>query len=730
MNFYKTIKELNLQYQFNFVHIALEREGLRIKNNMLSDTPHPTSLEPKELHNYITTDFSESQLEFITPYFPEVEKAYNFLDLLYDIAIKEMDDTEFIWPYSMPCKINSDSEVKLANYSYSNSDKGMDFTKYREYLSKKYSNKKQLISGIHFNFSLPDKLIDDLNTDNEDLKSFKNKLYMKIINNYERYKFLVILFLGATPYDDNMKDPMISIRSSKDGYKNSRIIPLDYSSFENYIDSVNLACDSKEIYDSRELYTCSRIKNGHKPMMETIMETGIQYVEIRNIDLNPYEKVGISLEDMNFIKNILLFCLFTDEEAIYFEKEDYITASLPHENTFIRELNMTLKDYSLLTLKKMHKLFDELQIHNNIANYIDKLNTGDLLFKKVAKDIETKGYSLFNAHLFEKYKNSVDEYSIKGYTLELSTVVLINDAIRRNLFVKIIDEKSNFISISNKIKREYIKNANMTSLDNYSSVLAVENKSVTKYILDENNISVPTGKSFTNKELALKYAKTLNSFVVKPVNSNFGNGISIFKEGYNNSVVKAIEFAFTFDNSIIIEEFIDGTEYRFLVINHKVEAILERVPANVTGNGTSTIAELIDIKNSDAIRGVNHEKPYEKIICDEIVTDYLKSSNLTLDSIPTYNEIVFLRKNTNISTGGDGIDHTDTMPEIFIKTAEEATKKLNIKICGVDMMIKNKNKKDYAILEMNFNPAIYIHNYPSVGLNRDIGNKILDALGF
>ncbi|MGL5357408.1 MAG: bifunctional glutamate--cysteine ligase GshA/glutathione synthetase GshB, partial [Cetobacterium sp.] len=202
------------------------------------------------------------------------------------------------------------------------------------------------------------------------------------------------------------------------------------------------------------------------------------------------------------------------------------------------------------------------------------------------------------------------------------------------------------------------------------------------------------------------------------------------KEDYD----KAVEMAFKEDNSILIESFVKGKEYRIFVVGDEVVGILHRVPANVLGDGIKNIEELVFQKNLDPLRGIGYKTPLEKIKLGEAEKMFLKTQNLNIQYIPKKDEIVYLRENSNISTGGDSIDFTDEVLNQYKSIAIKAAKAVGAKICGVDMMIEDTSSLDvennYSIIELNFNPAIHIHCYPYKGKNRNLGEKILNALGF
>ncbi|MBU3812633.1 MAG: bifunctional glutamate--cysteine ligase GshA/glutathione synthetase GshB, partial [Candidatus Niameybacter stercoravium] len=218
-----------------------------------------------------------------------------------------------------------------------------------------------------------------------------------------------------------------------------------------------------------------------------------------------------------------------------------------------------------------------------------------------------------------------------------------------------------------------------------------------------------------------------------PKSTNFGKGISIFPEGTQvEDLESAFKEAFKHDNTVLVEEFIKGKEYRFLVIGEEVVGILHRVPANVVGDGVHTIKELVSLKNQDPLRGEGYRRPLEKIHLDETARLFLKAQGLDFESIPEEGICIYLRENSNISTGGDSIDYTDLICDYFKQLAVEASHAAGAKICGVDMMIENvaDSNSSYAVIELNFNPAIHIHSYPYKGKERNIAQKILKLLGF
>ncbi|HEX2946993.1 MAG TPA: bifunctional glutamate--cysteine ligase GshA/glutathione synthetase GshB [Clostridia bacterium] len=326
---------------------------------------------------------------------------------------------------------------------------------------------------------------------------------------------------------------------------------------------------------------------------------------------------------------------------------------------------------------------------------------------------------------------------LKYEGLELSTRIVITEALRRGIEVDILDSGDNFIRLRKDGRTEYIKQATRTSADTYISPLIMENKEVTKIVLRENGINVPRGVTVRSEAEALLVFNDFmpGDMVVKPKSTNFGKGVVILKQPYGEEdYLGAVKQALGFDEYVMLEEFVPGREFRFLVIGDEVAAILHRVPANVTGDGIHTIEELVREKNKDPLRGKGYVTPLEKIKLGSIESEYLAFQGKAFGYVPQENETVYLRENSNISTGGDSIDFTDEILDEYKDIAVRAAKAVGARICGADIIIRDITAKpddtNYSIIELNFNPALHIHDFPYRGKNRHVEENVLNLLGF
>ena len=737
-------------------YFGIEREALRVNlDGTLASTEHPKAFGDKLLNPYITPDFSESQIEMITPPLESLESAHEFLTLLYQIVSTELKN-ERLWPQSMPCLLEKNQEIPIATFNPT--ENGIKAMNYRQFLMKKYGGKKQLISGIHFNFSFSDGLMEKLfeNSDKtEDFKSFKNKIYLKVARNYLRYRWLLIYFLGATPkvnqtYSSDYKEDFVSFRNSSYGYHNKKNIHVDYDTIENYIESLRDSIEKGFISTPKEFYSSIRLKPlDPDNFLESLQENGIQYLEIRSIDLNPFEKEGISLEDLKFIHLFMLFLLdLEEEEGLNWKKEsdkneDDVAKYGMDENLILLKNGKTVKmrDWIkeiFVTLYQLNNQFNlgMIKVLKHKEPQIEKYQL--TLSAKVNHEINRKGYKEAFLKLANYYHERAIEhpYQVPGYEdLELSTQLLISEAIKRGIHIDILDRPENFIQFKQGNQVQLVKQATKTALDSYIAILAMENKEVTKQILRQQGIPVPKGQLYENIETARHSFDSFKSkaVVVKPKSTNFGLGITIFnKLGDKFEWEAALKDAFSHDQSVIVEEFQPGNEYRFLIVDNELVGVLQRIPANVIGDGSHTIEQLIEIKNQNNLRGTGYQRPLEKIQIDQQVHYYLKMQNYSVNDIPSKGQQIYLRENSNISTGGDSLDMTEAIPEFFKSQAIDAVKRIGARICGVDMIIEDIKdiNASYSIIELNFNPAIHIHAFPFKGKSRNAAPFILKSLGF
>lgn len=750
MKFKEVLQQKNVKPYLLSARFGLEKESQRTTfDGQLAKTDHPKSLGDRSYHPYIQTDFSETQMELITPVATSIREMLRYLAAIHDVAQRSMNKHEMLWPLSMPPKLpTNDREIMIAKLDQ------FDGVLYRRYLAKEYGKRKQMISGIHFNFEFSVELVEQLfaaQTEYATIEAFKNVLYMKVARNYLRYRWLITYLFGASPVsevgffqqnEEQPNEPVRSIRNSSFGYKNNENVQVSYESLEQYTSGIQQMVEDGILSEEKEFYSAVRLRGGKQ--MADLPKTGVRYIELRNLDLNPFAPLGTDQESLEFLHLFMLFLLWTDEKEApndWVATGEFLNEQVALGHPYAQVKMIAEGDRIFAEMDEMILSLGLFRVQKLVDVHRSQLRTPDLTVAgKMWTIIENNSNRELGVIFGKEYQGMTMErpYQLAGFRdMELSTQLFLFDAIQKGIHVEILDEQEQFLKLSHQGHIEYVKNANMTSKDTYIVPLIMENKTVTKKLLAEAGFHVPSGDEFHTFEAAeqayMKYAE--RGFVIKPKTTNYGVGITIFKEGASLvDYTEALRLAFKEDSAILIEEFLPGTEYRFFVLDNQVRAVLLRVPANIVGDGVRSVEALVAEKNLDPLRGTDHRAPLEIIQLGELERLMLKEQNLLITSVPEKDQIVYLRENSNISTGGDSIDVTDQLDESYKKIAVEAVKALGAKVCGIDLIIPDlsikgeKSGKMYGIIEANFNPAMHMHAYTYAGKGRQLTMAVLQML--
>lgn len=273
------------------------------------------------------------------------------------------------------------------------------------------------------------------------------------------------------------------------------------------------------------------------------------------------------------------------------------------------------------------------------------------------------------------------------------------------------------------------------TITNKTSHIAVDiacNKEQTKKMLQAASIPVAGGGICTTEEGLEEIIGQIGyPIVLKPLDGNHGKGASINVNNFEDAKA-GLEFAQKYGSRVIVEKFITGFDFRVLVIDNKVVAAAQRVPAHIKGNGKNTIQELIDTENLDPRRGYGHENVLTEITVDRDTTDLLAKKGYTLETVPADSEIVYLKSTANLSTGGTSVDVTDLMHPENIFLSERISRVIGLDVCGIDIMAENLTQplkeNGGVILEVNAAPGFRMHLAPSEGLPRNVAAPVIDML--
>lgn len=311
-----------------------------------------------------------------------------------------------------------------------------------------------------------------------------------------------------------------------------------------------------------------------------------------------------------------------------------------------------------------------------------------------------------------------------------STKSIIDEAARRNIpWMRL--GKDSMIQLGYGANQMRFQ-ATTTCKTNVLAVDLASNKQRTKQMLDAAAIPVPKGGVCTDED-SLKVIINEIGFpvVIKPLDGNQGKGASINITTWE-SAVAALAFAQNYSRKVMAEKFVEGFDFRTLVIDNKFVAAAKRIPAHVTGNGKDRIAVLIEKTNRDPRRGNGHENLLTKIRIEHDSEEMLQKQGLTLESVPQKGEVVYLKSTANLSTGGASIDVTDDVHPDNILLAERIARIIGLDICGIDIMAPNLSEPLTAtggvVLEVNAAPGFRMHLAPNEGQPRNVAAPVVDML--
>ena len=276
------------------------------------------------------------------------------------------------------------------------------------------------------------------------------------------------------------------------------------------------------------------------------------------------------------------------------------------------------------------------------------------------------------------------------------------------------------------------------TLSNNTSILGVElacDKEGTKTILESAGVPVPKGTTIRYLDELEQAIADIGGYplVIKPLDGNHGRGITIdINEWSEAETAYDLASQASKSRTVIVERFYRGNDHRVLVINDKVVAVAERVPAHVVGDGKSTVQELIDLTNQDPKRGDGHDNVLTKITIDRTSESVLAKQGYALDSVLPAQTRAYLRDTANLSTGGIAIDRTDEIHPENIWLAQRVAKIIGLDIAGIDIVTSDISQPlkatDGVIVEVNAAPGFRMHAAPSQGLPRNVGAAVLDML--
>ncbi|PCJ28263.1 MAG: glutamate--cysteine ligase [SAR86 cluster bacterium] len=419
--------------EWGIVHRGIEKESLRVlPSGHISQSSHPLVLGSTLTNPFITTDFSEALLEFITPAYGNIDECLQVLENTHRFTLQNLENDEMLWVASMPCPMGSENEIPIAQYGSSNIGKLK--TLYRHGLSNRYGSLMQAIAGIHYNFSMPVSFwqpYQKISGHQGSLQEFQTQKYLHLIRNFHRYSWLLVYLFGASPAackcfvqgrehslqeldEHTLYLPYATcLRMGNLGYKSEaqKSLFVCYNELSSYADCLNQAmhtpyAEYEALGQSRdgeyiqintnllqlenEFYSTIRpkrnVKDGQRPL-QALTEKGIEYIEVRALDLNPYLPLGIDAEQIRFLDTFLLHCLLSESPECH-EQEFFEVSSnlaLVVEQGRDPKLELQMDGASIRMTQWANELIEDLA---HSASMFDHIHGGNNYEKSLAVQAE------------------------------------------------------------------------------------------------------------------------------------------------------------------------------------------------------------------------------------------------------------------------------------------------------------------------------------------------------
>lgn len=415
----QTLESISFQTALKDIKHGVERECLRINNDGgLATDGHPQALGSALTHNLVTTDFSESLLEFITPPQNNYKDTLEQLTDIHKFTHQAIGD-QLLWPSSMPCFLDASSDIPIARYGTSNVAKMKEV--YRQGLHNRYGSMMQVIAGVHFNFSLPESFWQLWCEHKQQPWNIANQSdhYFSMVRNFRRFAWVIPYLYGASPaicgsfiahrklthnFEKVGKGTLYlpyatSLRMSDLGYTSSAQSSLSicYNSLENYVDTLraaisqpapqyqHLGSSDQDGWDQlndnilqieNELYSPIRPKQVAKSMempTNALQQRGVSYLEVRSLDVDPYSPIGIDAQQFHFIDVFLLYCLLLPSPKFEQSCRDAIQDNVNRVVLRGREPGLELNKFgtSVSMSEWGLELIDDMVL---VANLLDKAN--------------------------------------------------------------------------------------------------------------------------------------------------------------------------------------------------------------------------------------------------------------------------------------------------------------------------------------------------------------------
>ncbi|MFD1421928.1 bifunctional glutamate--cysteine ligase GshA/glutathione synthetase GshB [Lactiplantibacillus songbeiensis] len=738
----KAIQQYHLVPLMSHSNLGLEVTMQRVDmHGTLSTQPTPQAFSNQRKNQQIHQGFAQTQLKVSTPAMPDLTALMAYLTGLTTTARRALAAGDYLWPLASTPVLPAD----LTQIPLSSTD-AVEL-KRRQQQAKQYDITKLMTTGTHVNLSLNEQLFMRLYTETfhqqySSYVDFRNAIYLKVAQGFVRMNWLIQYLFGATPtltmQATKAKRQRSSVHSPAGRYS---AVTGDYTSIDAYVATLQAAVRKHQLLSISDFDGPVRFRSQGE--LTNLAKQGVYYLEFQGLDLDPTSSTGVDQNAVAFLRLlasyfVMMPALPTAMVAQVSAQAAALTAQVTTENPTTASAQV---QPALQVLDALRDFVTKQGLPASDAVLLTHLKTRvsdpkQTLSAQVAQQADPLAWANQQAQAYQTTALA-KPFELPGFKgVDLSSQLLAEQALRRGIKVDVVDTNASILRLTRQQQAQLVVHGSGTDLNPQALTSVLTHKVAAKQVLAEHGVQVPASQTYRSANQLIddydRYAA--GGIVLKATDRN--QAVVAFrimpKRALFEQVVRQL---FEQTSSVMAEELIVASSYRFLVIGGKVQAIVERLPANIVGDGRSTVQTLLDRKNGRELRGTAFAYPQSEVKLGTIERYRLQSYHLDLDSVVGRGTQILLREDATFGSGADVLDATSDMHQSYIDAVENLAAKLKLSVAGFDVMIPNlyaeltpEHPEMAVYLGVHAAPFLYPHQFPMFGDAQPVAQQLLAQL--
>ncbi|ETY73780.1 bifunctional glutamate--cysteine ligase GshA/glutathione synthetase GshB [Lactiplantibacillus fabifermentans] len=738
----KAIEQYHLVPLVSHSNMGLEVTMQRVNGHgELSTQPYPAIFGDQRQNRQIHNAFAQTQLKMTTPAMNDVSQLMAYLTGLNTTVRRQLAADEYLWPLSSTPVLPDDlTKIPLAEADE------LGF-KRRQQQAKKYDITKLMTTGVHVNLSFNEQLFTRLYTETfhqqySSYVEFRNAIYLKAAQGFVRMNWLIQYLFGATP-TLQITDKTPAQRSSVHGPagRYSQVVG-DYTTIDRYVTKLQADVRQKSLLSISDFDGPVRFRSTGQ--LTTLARQGVYYLEFRGLDLDPTTATGVDQNAVEFLR--LLASYFVMMPALpatmvpkVSAQADQLTAQVTTEDPTqpsaqaqpALQVLDALRDFAAAHQLPASDLVLLDHLKKRVADHQQTLSA------QVAAKTDALAWANHQAATFQTAAQA-EPFKLPGFEqVDLSSQLLATAALARGIKVDQVAADTNILRLTHGDRAQLVVDGSGTDLNPQALTTVLQNKVAAKQVLAEHGVQVPASQTYHSaNQLIDDYDRYVAAGGIALKATDRSHAVVAFRIMPQRALFeRVVRQLFEQAPAIMAEELIVASSYRFLVLGGKVRAIVERIPANIVGDGRSTVQTLLDNKNHRALRGPAFKYPQSQLKLGTIERYRLDSYHLDLDTVVGRGTQILLREDATFGNGADVLDATEDMHQSYIEAVEKLAAELNLQVAGFDVMIPNlyaeltpEHPEMAVYLGVHAAPFLYPHMFPMFGDAQPVASQLLDLL--